>query len=134
MQELYDERFSTRSERLTRFTAEVKSLARKAGLNPRSLSYPEQAIESYGLVKRSSIFAVQGTYQELRQFLNLMELSDSFLTLESISLSEANEEQGPELRMSLKISTLFAQETGPEEIGAERRLAQEVAEEGKGES
>ena len=135
MQELYEERFSTRSQRLTRATAEVKSLARKAGLNPGSLTYPEQPIEGYGLVKRSFIFNVQGTYQELRQFLNLMELSDSFLTLESISLSEAGEEQGPELRMSLKISTLFAQETGPEELGAERRLAaEEAAEEGGGES
>ena len=130
MQELYEERFSTRSQRLTRVTAEVKSLARKAGLNPGSLSYPEQPIEGYGLVKRSFIFNVQGTYQELRQFLNLMELSNSFLTLESISLSEAGEEQGPELRMNLKISTLFAQETGPEELGAERRLAAEAAERG----
>lgn len=134
MRELYDERFSTRSQRLTRVTAEVKSLARKAGLNPRALSYPEQPIESYGLVKRSFLFTVQGTYQELRQFLNLMELSGSFLTLESISLAEVGEEQGPELRMNLKIATLFVQETGPEEIGAERRLAEETAEEGKEES
>lgn len=120
---LYDERFSTRSERLTRVTAEVKSLAGKAGLNPRSLSYPESVIEDYGLVKRSFVFAVEGTYQELRQFLNLMELSGSFLTLEAVTLSEASREQGPELRMSLKISTLFAQESGAEEAGGARRAA-----------
>lgn len=123
LRQLYDEQFSTRSERLTRVTAEVKSLARKAGLNPRQLSYPEEAIEDYGLVKRSFVFAVEGTYLELRQFINLMELSDSFLTLEAVTLSEAGRDTGPELRMNLKISTLFAQEGGAEEIGAARRAA-----------
>ena len=126
VRQLYDEQFSTRSERLTRVTAEVKSLARKAGLNPRTLSYPEEVIEDYGLVKRSFVFPVEGTYLELRQFINLMELSDSFLTLEAVTLSEAGRDSGPELRMNLKISTLFAQE-GAEEIGAARRAAAAAA-------
>lgn len=126
VRQLYDEQFSTRSERLTRVTAEVKSLARKAGLNPRTLSYPEEAIQDYGLVKRSFVFAVEGTYLELRQFINLMELSDSFLTLEAVTLSESSGDTGPELRMNLKISTLFAQE-GAEEIGAARRAAAPAA-------
>jgi len=124
VKQLYDEQFSTRSQRLTRVTAEVKDLARRAGLNPRTLSYPEEAIEDYGLVKRSFVFSVEGTYPELRQFINLMEHTNSFLTLESITLSEGSQEQGPELRMSLRISTLFSQETGPEEIGASRRAAE----------
>lgn len=124
VKQLYDEQFSTRSQRMTRATSEVKSLARKAGLDPRMLSYPEEAIEDYGLVKRSFNFSVEGTYLELRQFINLMEHSDSFLTLEAITLSEASQDTGPELRMSLKISTLFSKETGSEETGAARRLAQ----------
>lgn len=121
VRELYDERFSTRSRRMTSVMAEVKSLARRAGLNPRSISYPEQAIEDYGLVKRSFVFPVEGTYIELRQFLNLLELSDSFLTLEAVTLSESGGDQGPELRMNLTISTLFSRETGEEEAGAVRR-------------
>lgn len=121
--QLYAQQFSTRSQRLTRVTTEVKSLARKAGLNPRNFSYPQEVIEDYGLVKRSFIFPVEGTYVELRQFLNLLEHSQSFLTLESVTLSELSQEQGPELRMNLKISTLFAEEAGPEEIGAARRVA-----------
>lgn len=125
VQELYDEQFLTRSQHLTRVTSEVKSLARTAGMNPRTLSYPEQELQNYGLVKRSFIFPVEGTYLELRQFLNLLEHSKSFLALESVSLSEANNEQGPELRINLKISTLFSQETGPEEAGAARRAAED---------
>ncbi|HYN21554.1 MAG TPA: hypothetical protein VE078_11385 [Thermoanaerobaculia bacterium] len=125
VRQLYSDRFSTRSQRLTAVTAEVKSLARKAGLNPRSLNYPEQAIENFGLVKRSFLFSVEGTYVELRQFLNLLELTDSFLTLEAVTLGEESTEQGPELRINLAISTMFAQEAGSEEAGAARRIAGE---------
>jgi Tfp pilus assembly protein PilO len=106
---LYEQRFSTRARRLTEITAEVKSLARKAGLAPREISYPEQTIQDFGLVKRSFVFRVQGTYLELRQFINLLELSPSFLTLEEMSL---NEESGAELAIQLRLSTLFATEPG----------------------
>ena len=112
---LYDERFSTRSQRLTRVTAEIKQLARTAGLNPLAITYPEEEIEAYGLVKRSFSFAVDGTYLELRKFINLLELSDSFLTLEEVTLDGEAGEQGPELHMRLHLSTLFASETGSEE-------------------
>jgi hypothetical protein len=126
IQRLYNEKFSTRKQRLTEITAEVKSLARKAGLNPTALSYPEQQIQQYGLVKRSFIFSVEGTYIELRKFINLLELSSSFLTLESVTLSEggagepvrgrggvaqaAANPQGSELRINLTLSTLFARD------------------------
>jgi hypothetical protein len=104
---LYDQRFSTRARRLTEITAEVKDLAQKAGLAPRAISYPEQAIEDFGLVKRSFVFGVEGTYLELRQFVNLLELSPSFLTLEEVTLAESS---GPRLTIQLRLSTLFATE------------------------
>lgn len=125
VRQLYADRFSTRSQRLTRVTTEVKTLARKAGLNPKTITYPEQAIEDYGLVKRSFVFPVEGTYGELRQFLNLLELTDSFLTLEAVTLSEESHDQGPELHMSLTLSTLFAREPGDDGVvGAVRRTVE----------
>jgi Tfp pilus assembly protein PilO len=101
-------RFATRRERLTDVTAEVQSLARKAGLAPSSISYPEQEIEDYGLVKRSFAFSVDGNYVDLRKFINLLELSDSFLVLEEMTLAESS--KGPELRINLTLSTLFTRE------------------------
>jgi hypothetical protein len=89
IRQLYDEHFSTRRRRLTGVTAEVQGLARRAGMVPRSLDYPEEQIQEYGLIKRSFVFTVEGTYTDLRKFINLLELSDSFLTLEDASLSEA---------------------------------------------
>ncbi|MBV8200447.1 MAG: hypothetical protein JOZ15_07465 [Acidobacteria bacterium] len=92
--QLYDEHFSTRRRRLTGVTAEVKDLAKRAGLVPRSISYPEEQIQQYGLIKRSFIFSVEGTYADLRKFINLLELSDSFLTLEDVSLNEEARDAG----------------------------------------
>jgi hypothetical protein len=92
--QLYDEHFSTRRRRLTGVTAEVKDLAKRAGLVPRSISYPEEQIQQYGLIKRSFIFSVEGTYADLRKFINLLELSDSFLTLEDAALAEEGRRDG----------------------------------------
>jgi len=92
--QLYDEHFSTRRRRLTGVTAEVKDLAKRAGLVPRAISYPEEQIQQYGLIKRSFVFSVEGTYADLRKFINLLELSDSFLTLEDASLNEAGRDAG----------------------------------------
>lgn len=113
---LYEDVFATRSERLTKVTTEVRTLASKAGLsNPRTIAYPQDELEDYGLTKRLFVFSVEGTYAELRQFINLLELTESFLTLEAITLSEENDEnEGPELRMNITLSTLFAQEPGAE--------------------
>lgn len=109
VRQLYIDRLATRSQRVTRFTSEVRSLASKAGLEPRAYSYPEEDIDDYGLIKRSSIFQVDGTYAELRQFLNFLEASRSFLTVEEIHLAGASG-GGPELRIDIAISTLFARE------------------------
>jgi Tfp pilus assembly protein PilO len=126
IRKLYAESFSTRRARLTNINNEVKTLARKAGLDPRSFSYPEEQIQQYGLIKRSFIFSVEGSYVNLRKFINLLELSDSFLTLESINLMPGTSErqgkgrgglaqaapspEGSELRISLTLSTLFARD------------------------
>jgi Tfp pilus assembly protein PilO len=106
---LYEQRFSTRRQRLTEITAEVKNLASRAGLEPQSINYPEQEIDEYDLIKRSFVFSVEGTYAELRRFINLLELSESYVTLEDTSLNNPGD-KGPELQMNLTLSTLFARE------------------------
>lgn len=105
----YDERLASERARLTRIIAEVKTLASRSGLEPRQISYPSEALEEYGLRKRSFAFSVEGSYAELRTFINLLELSDSFLTLERVSLSNRSAGQ---LGIQLTLSTLFATEDG----------------------
>ena len=104
--DLYGSRFSTESLRLTRVIAEVKELASLSGLAPSAVSYPQEPLEEYGLRRRSFVFRVQGSYPDLRKFVNLLEISDSFLTLEQVGLSSADG-RGT-LSIQVRISTLFA--------------------------
>ncbi len=110
IEDLYRDRFSTRRQRLTRATAEIRELAGQAGLEVRSIAYPEEEVEGYSLIERSFIFSVEGTYQQLRRFVNFLEISPSFLALRRITLSGTSGGSEELLRMSLTMSTLFAEE------------------------
>ena len=101
---LYREGFATERERVTDLIREVKELAGRSGLHPGSISYPEERLEQYGLVEKSLVFTVEGNYTQLRRLINQLERTDTFVALESISLSEAN----PNLRIDLRLSTLFS--------------------------
>ncbi len=103
--------------RLTRILAEVRELATRSGLEPTNVNYGKEELEDHGLLRRSIEFSVEGTYLEFRRFVNLLELSDSFLVLERVGL-RGGEEGGPELRIALGVSTLFTSPEG-EPDGAE---------------
>lgn len=107
MEELYRERLATERRRFTAVTAEIRDLARRSGLEPAAISYPTEEIEDYGLVKRYFTFNVEGTYADLRRFVNFLELTPSFVTLEEVSLSGG---EGPRLGIRLSLSTLFVEE------------------------
>lgn len=118
VEQLYVNRLSTRSHRLTSITAEVRKLAREAGLEPKAITYPEEEIQEYNLIKHSFVFSVAGTYAELRKFISLVETSHSFLSIDEATV--ANSAEGPELRIDLTLSTLFANDAdaGPGSGGA----------------
>lgn len=121
--EFYGERLGTQGERLTSILSEVRSLARRAGLDPHAFQYPDEPVEELGLVQRSIVFGVDGSWQELRRFIRLLEQSDSFLVLQEVSLS--GRARGEELRISLNLSTLFVQEgLDPSRLVADRSVAE----------
>jgi Tfp pilus assembly protein PilO len=104
IRELYELRFATESERLTALIREVKELAERAGLRPTNFNYPDRSLEDYGLIERSIVFSVEGNYRELRQFVNFLELSESFVILRSITVRGGSNE----LSLSLQLATLFS--------------------------
>lgn len=113
----YASRLSTREERLTSILREVRDLASTAGLEPSVVDYPEDQLTEFGLEKRWVNFGVTGSYVQLRRFINLLEMSDSFLTLEDVNLNGRAEDA--ELRISLRISTLFSTRVAPAADAAE---------------
>ena len=106
IQLLMGEKFSTESGRLTTLIREIKQLAEHAGLDPRDIGYPQEEYAELGLVRRSFIFSVQGSYANLRAFLYLLELSPSYVTVDQIELRELSGAKG--LAVSLRLSTFFS--------------------------
>ena len=106
MARLMEEKFATESGRFTDLIREIKLLAEHAGLDPRDIGYPEEAFAELGLVRRSFVFSVQGSYANLRAFLYLLELSPSFVTVDQIELRELSGAKG--LGVSLRLSTFFS--------------------------
>lgn len=105
LSELYDRRLASQSERLTRVIQEVKGLASRSGIEPPRISYRERQIDDFGVIQESLLFGVTGTYGQIRQLINLLEVSEDFLILEEIDLREAGSSQ---LDIDLSLSTLFA--------------------------
>jgi len=125
MSELYLNVFSTEPERLTRARREIKELARRAGLDPTALSYSRQALSDVHLHRLGIRFGVEGTYEQLRQLINLFELSDQFLILEQVSLNKTGSAGGadPLLSINLSLSTIFTDEELARRAAAETRPA-----------
>jgi len=106
MAQLMEEKFATESGRFTSLVREIKQLAEHAGLDPKEIGYPEEAFADLGLVRRSFVFSVQGSYVNLRAFLYLLELSPSYVTVDSIEVRELAGAKG--LGVDLRLSTFFA--------------------------
>lgn len=108
---LYGEYFATEGERFIGAVRKVRGLAREAGMDPKTFSYPKDQVESYGLVRRGLNFPVTGTYEQLRRFMNLLELTDEFVTLEEVQLGDVKGARGgnadPRLEVRLRLSTIF---------------------------
>lgn len=108
--DMYGKQFATESERFTRFLRETRELARQAGLDPQAFGYPQQVLEEEGLVKRKVDFSVEGGYDDLRRFINFLELSDQFVTIEQIAMSGDSR-----LALRFSLSTIFVLED-PEDV------------------
>ena len=118
----------------------MKTLARKAGLDP-TVAHLSGAEDPALRPDQALVHLLgRGELPKLRKFINLLELSDSFLTLEEVTLSEGTAAQpgrpgrgsmapvpqtpGSELRINLTLSTLFAKDpNGMDDDPAARRAA-----------
>ena len=102
---VYDDRWSTPQRRLVPLLLELRGLAEKSSLIPRSINYTlEETTKTHGTTAVRIVFGVEGSYANVRKLVNLIELSPQFVYIDSISIRDS-ELGGLQLNLSLK--TLF---------------------------
>ena len=120
---IFDDHWSTRPRRLTKLIGEVKRLADASNAVPHTYSFtlvdvePQQAASARGRrievgAEEVSIgFSVDASYDQARRMINLIELSQQFMIIQSIGLSAADENK---LTLNLQLKTLFRDEPMPD--------------------
>jgi type IV pilus assembly protein PilO len=106
VEEFYGRWLSSEADRLTQVIAEVKRMARTSGVRTSGFRYPDEALEEFELIRRSLVFSVEGSYQQLRRFIDSLERSDQFLILEEIGVSDSGGDSS-DIRVRMNVSTLF---------------------------
>jgi hypothetical protein len=117
VQQVFDEHWSTQTERFTQLIAEVKRLATASSLTPAAYGFnrdkaadPEAMRQRKASIGASEVgigFGVKGTYEQVRRLINLLELSRQFVIIDQIGLSTA---EGDTLSLNLHLKTLFRDE------------------------
>jgi hypothetical protein len=112
LQSLYDKTWATKQQRLTSLINELKKMAAATQLDPNSLSFgltEDRDAEKNGGIGTSTVtisFTVHGTYQQIRQLINQLELSDQFVIIDGINLASAGAAPG-DVSLTLRLKTLF---------------------------
>jgi hypothetical protein len=112
--EVFDQHWSTQPKRFTAVVGEVKRLAIASSLNPQAYTFERGEAETrvvgtrrtknVGATEVAMSFTVQGTYEQIRRLINLLELSRQFVIIDQISLNAAQDQM---LTLSLQLKTIF---------------------------
>jgi hypothetical protein len=127
--EVFDQHWSTRPRRFTALIGELKRLADASNAVPHTYSFGRSTPEteqkagtdarrntSVGAEEVTINFSVDASYDQARRMINLIELSQQFMIIDSVSLSAGDQNR---LTLNLRVKTLFRDEQQP---GAANRL------------
>ena len=118
VKKIYNEYWSTQSERLTAMISEVKRLTVASSLVPTAIGFAQREVkvkdagprsggrrreELIGATEVGITFGVNGTYEQVRRLINLLELSRQFVIIDQIGLAAADQT----LNFNLNVKTLF---------------------------
>ncbi|PYQ26179.1 MAG: hypothetical protein DMF56_25360 [Acidobacteria bacterium] len=118
VQQVYDQNWATQEERFTQLVAEVKRLALASSMTPAAYGFVKvaaadaDAADGGARRKRVKIganevgitFSVEGTYEQVRRLINLLELSRQFVIIDQVALQTR---EGQVLTLNLRLKTLF---------------------------
>ncbi len=125
--QVYNELWSTQHQRLAAMIIEVKRLAAASDFEPRSYSFARDESKGERKLRKESpgattvriAFSVEGKYEQVRRFINLLKLSRQFVIIDQVALTSNT---GNMLTMTLDIKTLFRDASQQQVPAAGRRL------------
>ena len=118
LQVLYNERWATPMQRLTTLIDEVKKLSAASHLEPPSYAFSSSETKttnvkgSVGTTTVGITYTVQGTYEQIRRLINLLELSDQFVIIDGINLVSNGVAADKTLTLNIRLKTLFRDTRG----------------------
>ncbi len=102
----YSDVLSTKSDRMTAVQREVREIARKYNIDPETITYGHEPFEKDQIAKFSIVMPLNGSYENLRQFISSVENSENFLTISNILLTDSKE-GGVILSLNVTLATFF---------------------------
>ena len=115
LETLYNQKWATKAERLTALINELKKMGARTQLDPNSMSFSQaqdKDAQKTGRIGTSIVtitFSVHGTYQQVRQLINQLELSNQFVIIDAIHLGGF---QNGILTLDLRLKTVFKEQAG----------------------
>jgi Tfp pilus assembly protein PilO len=112
LENLYTRTWSTKPQRLTALINELKRLGAMTQLDPNSMNFTQaqdKDAQKNGRPGTSIVtitFSVHGSYQKIRQLINLLELSHQFVIIDAIHLGGGGSSSG-DLTLDLRLKTVF---------------------------
>lgn len=111
--QVFNDHWSTQEQRFTALFTEVMRLAMASSLEPGSYSFQRGEAkrvssgsrrETLGATEVGISFGVEGTYEQVRRLINLLELSRQFVIIEGVTLNAVEDQT---LSLDLKLKTIF---------------------------
>jgi Tfp pilus assembly protein PilO len=102
----YNDVLGTKDTRMIQIQREVRAIAASLGMDPETIAYQPELLDKVGLISFSINVPLAGDYRNLRQFINKIEKSESFLIVDSVSLGGAKD-GGALLDLNIRLSTYF---------------------------
>ena len=103
----YDEVLSTKRQRMTPLLKEVREIAARFNIKPESISYSHDIFDRDRIVKFGAVMPINGSYENLRAFIDAIENSENFLIIEAVNLTDSKE-GGVILSLNIALATYFS--------------------------
>ncbi len=113
----YGEVVGRREERLVPLLQGIEKTAKGLGLQTGHIAYQPKELKEAPLVQFGITMPISGTYQQLVQFLDRLERSKQFVTVDQVSLRER---QGTGADLSVAMSAYFREGQGRSDEGSSR--------------